>query len=253
MVWVGAQLYKAGSREAAAAKAAAATAAAPKVCCKSCLGPQACMFGAMRLPACLCLHHSCVPRCSHPHPIPRAPSTQSQEPRPSGPAPPRPPALPTPAALVQALRDGLQWMGGELVKPGSAKAAAWASATAVAATESAADTAARLAEAATQARLLQIRASQIKLALDDVSGWASGARWEWAYRLGRGGWLGRAQGGGGGCKRRLVAAFQACRSCNRPPAGTQPALRWHASIVSLWKPSLNRPCAAPPAPCPAGH
>lgn len=71
---------------------------------------------------------------------------------------------------MQAPRDGLQWMGGELVQPGSRKAAAFASATAVAATASAAETAARLAEAATQARLLQIRASQIKLALDDVSG-----------------------------------------------------------------------------------
>lgn len=72
-------------------------------------------------------------------------------------------------SLQQAPRDGLQWMGGELVKPGSRKAATYASTTALAATQSAAETAARLAEAATQARLLQIRASQIKLALDDVS------------------------------------------------------------------------------------
>lgn len=77
--------------------------------------------------------------------------------------------LPPFTPLQQAPRDGLQWMGGELVKPGSRKAAAYASATALAATQSAAETAARLAEAATQARLLQIRASQIKLALDDVS------------------------------------------------------------------------------------
>ncbi len=131
-------------------------------------------------------------------------------------------------------------MGGELVKPGSRKAAAYASATATAATQSAAETAARLAEAATQARLLQVRASQIKLTLDDVSGFAV-PLWAW-WQAGRGlaGLRGRSKSNHatpGDLARSVIAAtpdFPASLAGHRPAERGQPeTVHWQPMLPTF--------------------